>query len=366
MKISDIMGQALDDFSCIRAATKLLTEKIAGGHDRIYVIGKNPESLAVIKAYPVAGVIDDFAGQPSTWNGIRSVKGSDVPPGAIIVNCSTSISPLSVARRMGALEQTQVLSYADLCRPGSLGLPLPSFVEEARRDIEVNLDKCSFILDRLQDKKSKEIFVKLISYRLTADPTYMEGFSVSLKDQYFSSFVGSQDGAIFVDCGGFDGDTTEEFICRYPNYGKVYLFEPETSNLIKAKQRLKDIRDIEFIPFGVSDSSGTLFFNSEEGSASSISSSGTATIDVVTLDDAIKERISFIKMDLEGWELPALKGGRNHISEDHPILALAVYHRMKDFWTLPDYVLSLRQDYSIHLRHYTEGWSESVMYFIPA
>ena len=62
----------------------------------------------------------------------------------------------------------------------------------------------------------------------------------------------------------------------------------------------------------------------------------------------------------------ALQGAQGHIKNGHPILAIAVYHTVSDFWRIPEYVLSLRPDYRIFLRHYTEGWSETVMYFIPA
>ena len=60
-----------------------------------------------------------------------------------------------------------------------------------------------------------------------------------------------------------------------------------------------------------------------------------------------------------------MKGARRHILKDHPKLAISVYRHPSDFWRIPEYVLGLREDYSIYLRHYSEGWSETVMYFIP-
>ena len=70
-------------------------------------------------------------------------------------------------------------------------------------------------------------------------------------------------------------------------------------------------------------------------------------------------------MDLEGWELKALAGAKKHILEDHPKLAIAVYHHPSDFWRVFEFVISLRQDYKIFLRHYTESWTETIMYFVP-
>jgi hypothetical protein len=70
-------------------------------------------------------------------------------------------------------------------------------------------------------------------------------------------------------------------------------------------------------------------------------------------------------MDIEGWELNAIKGSKNHILNDSPKLAIAVYHRASDFITIPDLILSINSNYELYLRHYTSGWSESVMYFKP-
>ena len=70
-------------------------------------------------------------------------------------------------------------------------------------------------------------------------------------------------------------------------------------------------------------------------------------------------------MDLEGWELKALHGTKKHILENHPKLAISIYHNSADFRKVPEFILSLRDDYDLYLRHYSEGWSETVMYFIP-
>jgi hypothetical protein len=116
---------------------------------------------------------------------------------------------------------------------------------------------------------------------------------------------------------------------------------------------------------GVSDTPGVLCFNPDDGSASSISASGSVQITVTTIDSAIEATYCFIKMDLEGWELKALEGAQEHIRNGRAILAIAVYHTVSDFWRIPEYVLSLQSNYRVYLRHYTEGWSETVMYFIP-
>jgi FkbM family methyltransferase len=194
---------------------------------------------------------------------------------------------------------------------------------------------------------------------------YLKDYTYRPTEQYFDSICPTAPNDVFVDCGGFDGDTTEQFIKRCPNFKRVWIFEPSEANLQKAKLRLTGIRDINFIAKGVSDVPGTLKFNAEAGSASAVSETGENTIVVTTIDNEINDHVTFIKMDLEGWELKALEGSRGHIERDHPKMAIAVYHRASDFLKIPEFVLNIRHDYKIYLRHYTEGWTETVMYFVP-
>jgi hypothetical protein len=42
-----------------------------------------------------------------------------------------------------------------------------------------------------------------------------------------------------------------------------------------------------------------------------------------------------------------------------------VYHQASDLWRIPQEIFSIRDDYTIYLRHYTEGVTETVMFFMP-
>jgi hypothetical protein len=133
----------------------------------------------------------------------------------------------------------------------------------------------------------------------------------------------------------------------------------------RARARLGGLRSISFIESALSDAEGSLSFVPDAGSASAVGGSGSCRIPATTLDIRVQEAVSFIKMDLEGWELKALEGARRHLLEDYPKLAIAVYHHPGDFWRIFEFVKALRPDYRVYLRHYTEGWSETVMYFVP-
>ena len=88
-------------------------------------------------------------------------------------------------------------------------------------------------------------------------------------------------------------------------------------------------------------------------------------IPVVKMDDAIpNEKVTFIKMDIEGSECEALKGAERIIRSFKPKIAISAYHKRDDLWTIPALLLSYRPDYTLYLRHYGFEWGETVLYAI--
>lgn len=329
-----------------------------------FLIGRNEESLAVVNLIKPDGIIDDFAENLSSWHGVPVVKLESVPTGAIVLNCSTSISPMIVLDNLANAGIAKVLNFCDLMPGAEGGLRWPWFVSQQRDDWIAHESEWARLFDTMADEESRQTLLDVVRYRLTAEPAFMRNFTVRLRDQYFESFM-QLESETFVDAGGFDGDTSEEFCLRYPDYRAIHLFEPSPSNISAARRRLRGREHINFLQLGLSDSPGCLHFDSEAGSASSVSEAGGATIEVVKLDDAIAGAVSFIKMDLEGWEMKALAGCAQHIRNDYPKLAISVYHSAEDFRKVPAYLRSLQSQYRIYLRHYTQGWSETVMYFMP-
>lgn len=335
------------------------------GDGRRYALGCNEHSTALAEAMDLDAFVDDFAEPGTLWCGKPTIKGTDVPSNGIVVNCSMCTSPVSAARRLTGLKVAGVLALSDLCKAFPDRIPFPDFVVQTRQDLELNGTRWKLLAESLEDAQSTQVLEDVLKYRTTGDYSAMRAYSVRVSDQYFEDFLGLAPGEVFVDAGGFDGDTTEEFCKRCPDYQKVLLFEPSASNIKKAHARLRELHSIDFIEKGLSDAVGALSFDSDAGSASAVSESGSSKIHVTTLDIEVKEKVSFVKMDLEGWELKALEGSRRHILEDHPKLAIAVYHHPSDFWRVFNFVMGVRPDYKVLLRHYTEGWSETVMFFVP-
>ena len=91
---------------------------------------------------------------------------------------------------------------------------------------------------------------------------------------------------------------------------------------------------------------------------------GADEIKVVTIDGIVKEKVTFIKMDIEGSELKALHGAEKTIMRDKPKLAISIYHKLEDILDIPAYIHHLVPEYKFYIRHYSLNAAETILYAI--
>lgn len=329
-----------------------------------YIMGMSRDGYAldVCNLADIDGFIDDFS-NVNSYAKKPVFKSEQLEKDCMVLVCST-VRTVSAVNTLKSKGFDNILDYPSFFLHAQHSALRLRIFDDFARAFELHRDKFEWIFDLLRDTKSKEIFNTLVKYRVTGDLSLMSDFSYTPNEQYFPDFI-KLDKEVFMDIGGYDGQTSLQFIKRCPNYNSVYLFEPSQKNLEAAKNNLSDFPSIYFIDKGLSDKPAKLKFNSADGSASKISVSGDETICVDSLDNLVMEKITFLKMDIEGGESSAIEGARRHIQNDHPTMAIAVYHKPEDLWEIPEQVLSIRGDYDLHLRHYTEGTDETVMYFVP-
>ncbi len=192
-------------------------------------------------------------------------------------------------------------------------------------------------------------------------------------DEYFpKGVVTLSDDEGFVDCGAFTGDTVEDFCTRTKGkFRHIFSFEADKKNFDELEKTVKklglDQKKISCYSKGVYSKNGQCGF-SLKGIGSSISDTGDEMIDVVALDSFLneseKEMITFVKMDIEGAELEALKGMQEIIRKNKPKLAICVYHKPSDFWELPLYIHSLNPDYKLYFRQHALSRTGTVCYAV--
>jgi len=328
-----------------------------------YVLGRNEYAVSIANCIDINGFIDDFTIE-TEFLGKPIVKMDKIPKESIIVSAVIFVLPLTALRRLQDRGFT-CLDYFNFLKYSGLALKEIDFLRRSKEDMEKNLHKYQILHDRLADKKSRNVLGKLLNFRASSDLNYMLGFKDAQDRQYFEDFLELKPGEAYVDVGGFDGQTAVEFIKRCPNYKMIHFFEPDAKNIALARNKLSGYGNIRFYMMGLADAKKKLRFSSGGGSASKLSDTGDTEIEVDTIDNQIKEAVSFIKMDIEGSEGIALEGARAHILEDHPKLAICCYHKIDDLWKIPEQIFAIRNDYLLYLRHYTDGLHETVMFFIP-
>lgn len=329
-----------------------------------YVFGINKYADSVAKVAVVDGYIDQYTEKP-TYNGKPILKLEDIPKDSLVVSTVTNSRPKTAILK---IEEAGIQSYIDYFAfaDASEGkVPQLCCVTDMRIDYSLHESKYEWIRNLLVDDESRTTFDRVMDFRLNADLKSLDVFSFRVNQQYFEPFLGLAPGEVFVDGGGYDGFTTLEFTKRCPSYDSVHFFEPSEKNLILARQNLGSLAGINYHQLGLYDARTTLSFDSDDGSACRISDSGSEKIEVDSLDNVVDGKITFIKLDLEGAEMYALRGMKDHILKDHPKIAVAIYHQPSDFRDIPSYILGLRNDYDIYMRHYTEGWAETIMFFVP-
>lgn len=179
-------------------------------------------------------------------------------------------------------------------------------------------------------------------YHFAPEPQYMlRGFMPSVGD-------------IAIDGGAFNGETAGDFVALG---AKVYSFEMNAENF-KECRIMAQKYNFTVENYGLWSKQETLNYK-KSGSGSMVAENGDSSAKFIDLDSYLAEhnlpRLDYIKLDIEGAEMEALKGAANSIRKWKPKMAICVYHKMDDFWTIPEYILSLRSDYEFEFRHYPLG-----------
>lgn len=185
--------------------------------------------------------------------------------------------------------------------------------------------------------------------------------------QYFDlANMKCEENEVFIDGGGLDGMNSVQFAQWSNNeYSEIYIFDPDKKCGEKIERNIEKygLKNVTFIPKGLSDKDETLRFISDGMGSSTISDQGSDTVDVTSIDNVLKGRkATFIKMDIEGAEYAALIGAQETIKKWHPKLAICVYHKATDIIEIPKLILGMNPGYKLYLRHYTSCDWETVLY----
>lgn len=233
---------------------------------------------------------------------------------------------------------------------------------QAREFFNKYKERVNNIVNLLYDEESKVCYQKAIVYRYTHEMNQAPKFT---KQKYFvDEIIKLSTEEVFVDGGAFVGDTIRDFYKKSNGqYKRIIAFEPDEYNFyMLSKLRYHDV--IKYNQ-GLWDESCELRFTNGGGCGSRMSENGGISVAVSKLDD-VKEcqDATFIKLDVEGSELHALKGAEKIIRKNHPKLAICLYHSNEDMLNIIEYIHEIEPRYHIYVRHHSISAAETVMYAV--
>jgi FkbM family methyltransferase len=185
---------------------------------------------------------------------------------------------------------------------------------------------------------------------------------------------GPSKGDYVLDCGACYGGSTLNFCDIVGTEGRVYSFEFEKENTAVYRWNIHEnpgfLNRVCLVERPVWSSSDQVMQVTSAGPASQVSTgnAGEYTVSSITIDDFVFKnglpKMDFIKMDIEGAEVEALKGAIKVIEKYKPKLAICIYHKLTDFLEVPRLIKGVRDDYQLYISHNSTHGDETVLFAI--
>lgn len=333
--------------------------------DKIAILGAGGEGVRLAEICHKQGIdVVGFYDANARKRGMKA-NGKVICPAEALSELPKEV-PIIVAshRTLGACETMRALGHVIF--PLALlqvGMPEKfsphSFYENLLEDMFENRDEYMSLYEIFTDDRSRQVLDAVLAYRLTLDPLRLRG--VIDWDLYGSIQLGPEE--VYVDGGTYNGDSIQMFIDHVGGrYLKVHGFEPDPKTFETLKARLGKTPRVDLHNSGLFSRTGKLGFSADSSRAAKFDDRVENKIAIVSIDDAVKDRVTFIKMNIEGAEIEALKGARTTIVSSRPKLAISAYHRASDLRVLVRLIRELNSQYRLRLRQHDGGIIETVIY----
>jgi FkbM family methyltransferase len=381
MTKSDLVFQ-LDNILAMNADVLVERQKLAFGRliggigPRYVLFGGGPLGQVALQGLRKAGVEPlAFAdNNPGLWESTigglpvlspRSAADKFGTHAVFIITVYSSAPVWDQLRDMGL----KIASFAELAwqYPQSF---LPFWAVEYPHKIFEQANDVRTAFSLWGDDISRRDFIGLLTWFTTLDSSKLPPH-LSQKDIYFPDNLFSPlENEVFVDCGAYNGDSIGGFLERRSVFKKIIAIEPDSLSFQALNSRIASLpletrNRVQVIQEAVGSSSGLINFNAT-GTVGSSVGVGAAQVQCAPLDDILSNDCpTFIKMDIEGSEYDALNSSHQVIMKFSPVLAICLYHAQEHLWKIPLLLRTFSNQYTFHLRSYSDECWETVCYAVP-
>ena len=181
-----------------------------------------------------------------------------------------------------------------------------------------------------------------------------EAFDVDDWHNYESEVTQVKDDDIIIDIGAAEGLFS---LSKVKKCKKIYIVEPNEvffNTLNETFSKYKPEK-VELFNVAIGNKESSVKIN-ENSISSTISESKDGDKRITSLDNLLngKDKITFLKADVEGYEMELLKGATKIIKNNKPKMSITCYHKENRHEEIINFVKNLIPEYKYKLRGITQ------------
>jgi len=221
-----------------------------------------------------------------------------------------------------------------------------------------NLPRLEWLYKNLADSTSRRSLNALIKFWLTWDYDDWKKIARCYCDVVDTNVFSFYDDEVFVDCGGYIGDTVAQYVNTINSrYKRIYVYDISSAHIAALKENLAILPNVIIKHKGVGDVNtemtmygSDLLYTGNRLVPSNIPLKAVEKVEVVRLDEDIQEPVTFLKFDVEGFDKEALRGASGLVRKYHPKLNVDAYHQLADIVDIPWLIHELDSSYALYFR----------------
>jgi FkbM family methyltransferase len=157
-------------------------------------------------------------------------------------------------------------------------------------------------------------------------------------------------GDTVLDCGAAEGLFSLRIASRA---GRTVAFEPSPVFVASLQRTFADVRDVTIVPKALGAAEGEARLGIGSLTSRLTEAEDGIPVSVTTIDrwtSESGESVDYIKADLEGFEMEALRGARETITRCRPRIAITCYHPGNEWREMLNYCRSLVPSYRYRVK----------------
>lgn len=327
---------------------------------------------------PVHLVVDMNARQLSQdayWAGIPLLRPDEITPdqqqGTLLALCIVTAPYAPMANELASAGWKDIVPFYDIAEhyrdrhPLSNGWFAAPFSKQDEGAIASALECWS-------DDVSRAHHLQFLAWRRLRQEWSFPDARIDTSNRFFipEMLAALGQNERFLDAGSYVGQVIKTFLLHTEKqFEHIWAFEPDAGSRAKLQSLLSDMeetrrQEIEILPWAITETEGERPFFSDLGYASQCSDLGGELVPCRAID-TLNLAPTFIKLHLEGMELPALRGAIRTLRQHRPLLTATIYHNDDGLWRTPLWLQNNLPGYALLFRLHSWCGTGATIYALP-